>query len=80
MCGPSPTAASPIGAGKAAIRGNIDPVLLLKGTPDDVYRESVKVIKAAGSGGGLILGSGCDVMPGTPYENIDAMMDAARDN
>jgi uroporphyrinogen-III decarboxylase len=37
------------------------------------------VIRSAGAGGGLILSSGCDVSPGTPYENLDAMMSAARD-
>ena len=62
------------------IRGNLDPsAVLLSGTPDQVYRKSVEVIRAAGVGGGLILGSGCDVAPVTPFENLDAMMAAAKD-
>lgn len=65
--------------GKAAIRGNLDPSsVLLEGEPEDVYEKATKVIRAAGSGGGLILSSGCDVSPGTPYENLDAMMSAAK--
>jgi uroporphyrinogen decarboxylase len=66
-------------AGKASIRGNLDPsAVLLSGTPEQVFAKSVEVIGAAGAGGGLILGSGCDVAPGTPPENLDAMMAAAR--
>lgn len=65
--------------GKAALRGNLDPsAALLSGTPELVYERSVEVIRAAGSGGGLILGSGCDVAPGTPEANLDAMLAAAR--
>jgi uroporphyrinogen decarboxylase len=65
-------------SGRAAIRGNLDPAaVLLQGTPDLVFRKSVEVIHAAGRGGGLILGSGCDVAPGTPQANLDAMLAAA---
>jgi len=67
-------------AGRMAIRGNLDPsAVLLSGTPDQVYQKSVEVIRAAGASGGLILGSGCDVAPITPFENLDAMMAAAKD-
>ena len=66
--------------GRMAIRGNLNPsAVLLCGKPDDVYRKSVEVIRAAGTGGGLILGSGCDVAPATPFENLEAMMAAAKD-
>ena len=66
--------------GRMAMRGNLNPsAVLLLGTPDQVYSKSVEVIRAAGAGGGLILGSGCDVAPATPFENLDAMMRAASD-
>jgi uroporphyrinogen decarboxylase len=66
--------------GRAALRGNLDPsATLLQGTSDQVYKKSVEIIRAAASGGGLILGSGCDVSPGTPEENLHAMMAASRD-
>jgi uroporphyrinogen decarboxylase len=67
-------------AGRATLRGNLDPAsTLLQGTPELVYEKSVEVIRAAAAGGGLILGSGCDVASATPYENLDAMTSAARD-
>lgn len=66
-------------ADKATLRGNLDPsAVLLSGSPDEVFAKSVEVIRAAGAGGGLILGSGCDVAIGTPAENLEAMMAAAR--
>ena len=66
-------------AGKVTLRGNLDPAAtLLQGSPDLVNEKSLEVIRAAASGGRLILGSGCDVAPATPPENIDAMMAAAK--
>lgn len=61
------------------LRGNINPALIQNGTPDEVYDEAVKVIKSCGSGGGIILGSGCDVAHGAPYGNLDMIMKAAKD-
>ncbi len=61
------------------LRGNINPALLLTGTPGEVYAESIKVLQSAGSGGGLILGSGCDVAHGTPAANLDMLRQAAMD-
>ncbi|MFC1692965.1 uroporphyrinogen decarboxylase family protein [Candidatus Latescibacterota bacterium] len=67
-------------AGKAAVRGNLNPsALLLQGTPEEVYEEAVRIIKTAGAGGGIILGSGCDVPVPTPYENVDAITQASKD-
>jgi len=61
------------------LRGNINPTLIQNRTPEEVYEESVKVIKASGAGGGMILGSGCDVAHGAPHENLDMLMKAAKD-
>jgi uroporphyrinogen decarboxylase len=66
--------------GKTTIRGNLNPsALLLQGTPEEVYKESVRIIKTADTGGGLILGSGCNVPEHTPYENSEAMVRASKD-
>ncbi len=65
-------------AGAAAVRGNLDPGFLLNAGPDAVYDRCCALIRATGPGG-FILGSGCDVMPGTPAETMDAMVQAARD-
>jgi uroporphyrinogen decarboxylase len=62
------------------LRGNVNPALIQNGTPDEVYAESVKVIQSSGSGGGVILGSGCDVAHGASHENLDMMLQASQDN
>ena len=62
------------------LMGNLDPVsVLLQGTPESVYEESVSCINKAGKNGRFILGSGCEVAPATPLENIIALKSAARD-
>ena len=72
--------AKQITKGEVTLRGNLDPAdVLLNGTAEQVYQKSAEVIHAAGKGGGLILGSGCDVSPGTPEENMEAMLQAAKD-
>lgn len=63
-----------------AIQGNIPPVEVLRmGTPADVLRASRKSIRDAyDSPCGYTLTSGCQTPLGTPEENLQAMMDAAR--
>jgi MtaA/CmuA family methyltransferase len=62
------------------VEGNLDPSgVLLQGTPELVREKSAELIRMAGTEGGLILSSGCEVPPGTPPANILAMVDAARD-
>ncbi len=61
-----------------AVRGNINPShVLLQGTKEDVIEAAKKVLMEAKAGGGLILGTGCDVSPQTPLENIKALTTAA---
>lgn len=65
---------------RICIMGNVDPTgILLWGTPDDVVRESRQCIQKAATGGGFILGSGCEVPIHAPRENIMAMISAARE-
>ena len=65
---------------RACLEGNLDPtVVLLQGTPELVREKSLEAIAAAGTGGGLILSSGCEVPRDTPPENIRAMVAAARE-
>lgn len=64
--------------GKSAMRGNLDPSrVLLEGTPELVFEKCLEVLQAK-KGGGLILGSGCDVSPDTSKENLMAMVEAAK--
>lgn len=72
-------AKSVCGPAQVTMRGNLDPAaVLLNGTPELVYQRALEAIRAAGASG-FILGSGCDVAPGTPFENLDAMTAAVRD-
>lgn len=61
------------------LRGNLDPVAaLLKGTPGDVRRLARAAIAEAAAAQHFVLGSGCDIPPGTPRENIAALVAAAQ--
>ncbi len=58
--------------------GNLNPMLVLNGTPEEVGREARQCIQAAGAGGGFVLSTGCFVAEATPVENLKAMVEAAR--
>ncbi len=63
-----------------AVRGNIDPAsVLMLGTPADIDSAVKAIMEDAKEGGGLILGTGCDVSTETPEENIAAMVKAAHE-
>ena len=64
-------------ASKTPCRGNLDPSrVLLLGGRSQVMEEARKVLDCAASTSGLILGSGCEIAPATPLENISAMVEA----
>lgn len=67
-------------AGKAAILGNITPAdELLFGTREDIMGACKRVLEEMeGYKGGFILSTGCEIPKKVSFENIDAMMDAAR--
>ncbi|VAX20022.1 hypothetical protein MNBD_NITROSPINAE04-2722 [hydrothermal vent metagenome] len=66
--------------GKICISGNVHPIdYMLYGTPESVYWKCREVIEESADGSGFILGSGCDLNPETPEENILAMVQAAKD-
>lgn len=65
-------------AGKAFIKGNIDPVYtLLSGTPEELRRDVIERLKIGKRGGGYILSSACSVAPHTPPENIEILVSLA---
>lgn len=65
--------------GKVSLMGNLHTTeVMLKGTPDDVRRESKKCIDDAAEGGGFILSTGDQCGRDTPLENIHAMVEVAR--
>ncbi|MBN2654049.1 MAG: uroporphyrinogen decarboxylase family protein [Nitrospirae bacterium] len=61
------------------LAGNIKPLSLVEDSPEDIYKESVRLIKTFAGQGGFILSSGCEVPPEARPENIDAMIRASRE-
>lgn len=63
-----------------ALMGNVAPLDLgVRGTPGEVYTAAMNCLERAAPGGGVILSFGGGVSPGTPPENIDALLQAAQD-
>jgi uroporphyrinogen decarboxylase len=63
---------------RMALLGNVAPLAtLVRGTPEQVYREARACVEKAAPGGGFILSAGGGVSPGTPAENLDALVRAA---
>ena len=63
---------------RVCLKGGIDTLTLLGGSPEEVYQLCMQAIRVCGPTG-YILGSGDDIPRDTPFENIDAMRRAAED-
>ncbi|MCX6150946.1 MAG: hypothetical protein NTX22_10505 [Ignavibacteriales bacterium] len=63
--------------GKVVLVGNVNPMLIHSGTPEQIKNECKRVIEKLSSYNGFILQDGNNIPPGTPIENINAMMEAA---
>jgi uroporphyrinogen-III decarboxylase len=63
--------------GKMRLWGNINPMLMKDGTADEVRAEARACLEALAPCGGLLLGDGANVCPGTPLENLAALTEAA---
>ena len=62
-----------------AMMGNVPPLDLgVRGTPDEVAQSAQECLNKGAPGGGMILSFGGGVSPGTPAENIDALLNTAR--
>ena len=66
---------------RLCMMGSLSPTdQLMLGTPESVYKESIRLLELAEkNGGGFILSSGCDIPAGCPLENLQAMHKAAED-
>jgi uroporphyrinogen decarboxylase len=72
--------AKEICSGKMCLMGNVNPILTLeRGTVEDVRRETEQIVRAAAPGGGYCLDSGEMVPRDTPEENMQAMIETARE-
>jgi len=63
--------------GRVVLLGNVNPMLIRDGTPDEVREATRRVIEVLGPSRGLIVQDGNNVPPGSPLANINAMMEAA---
>ena len=65
--------------GRLILVGNVDCSQVLPlGTVEVVVAATRQVLRAAGSGGGLFIGSSSEITPSTPLENVLAFYDAVR--
>jgi uroporphyrinogen decarboxylase len=63
---------------RVALMGNVPPLDVgVRGTPAEVMRWARDCLAKGAAGGGMILSFGGGVSPGTPAENIDALVEAA---
>jgi uroporphyrinogen decarboxylase len=60
---------------RVALQGNLDPTVLLT-DPDTVVREAEAIVRAAGPAPGHIFNLGHGIIPGTPPENVGALVAA----
>ena len=64
---------------RVAVMGNVPPLDVgVRGTPADVARWAQDCLEKAAPGGGMVLSFGGGVSPGTPPENIDALLGVGR--
>ena len=64
---------------QVALMGGLNPLTLLRSSPEQVYEEATACCCAGGPDGGYILAAGDMVPDQTPQENIHAMVQAAGD-
>ena len=75
---PPEVAAANLG-GNTLLWGNINPMLMLEGTRQEVKQAAWNCIEAMGPCGGFMLGDGANVCPGTPLQSFQAIMEAAEE-
>lgn len=63
--------------GRVVLIGNVSPMLIHFGTPDEIRAAVRQIIEKLGHFRGLIIQDGNNIPPGSPLENINAMMEAA---
>ena len=60
---------------RVALQGNLDPLVLLT-DPETVAREASAIVRAAGPAPGHVFNLGHGIVPGTPPENVAALVEA----
>jgi uroporphyrinogen decarboxylase len=60
------------GRGKTTIMGNVDPILFVQGTPEQLAAEAKKCLDVAAGEARYVVGPGCQIPLGAEIENIKA--------
>ena len=68
-----------VGRGKTTIMGNVDPILFLQGTPDQLREEARKCLEIAQGEARYVIGPGCQIPLGAKIENIKAFTEACHE-
>lgn len=76
---PPKVAAKNLGSAGIYLHGNIDPMLMLNGTKNEVKAAAMECLKWMAPCGGFMLGDGANVCPGTPVENLAALTEATEE-
>ena len=61
-----------MGRGKTTIMGNVDPILFVQGTPEQLAEEAKKCLDIAQGEARYVVGPGCQIPLGASIENIKA--------
>lgn len=67
-----------LGENEVAIMGNLDPVALFS-TPADIREKAKRILNQAANRPGHIFNLGHGILPGTPIENVHALIDAVKE-
>ncbi len=65
--------------GQMYLWGNINPMLMLDGTREQVKQAALVALEAMAPCGGFMLGDGANVCPGTPLANLAALTEASEE-
>ncbi len=65
-------------AGKVILHGNVSPMTLYQGSEQAVEVETAKILESLGPSGGIILGDGFNVVPGSPLSNLEAVRETSK--
>jgi len=75
---PPKVAAQNLG-GTTLLWGNLNPMLIKDGSPEQVKQAARECLEAMAPCGGFMLGDGANICPGTPLENFQAIMEAVEE-
>ena len=65
--------------GRVVLLGNVNPLVIARGSPEQVKAETRRVIEKLAPCRGVIIQDGNNIAPESPVENINAMMEAAEE-